>query len=532
MGVAGAAAVWPLQVIKDYNFFFGDEMIVVTVAQAMARGAVLYRDVWEFLQPGSFAALAAVFRVLGSGPVVLDACALALFGALVGLMHRLVARSASRAAAWLAVVAFVLLLRPLGVWLSPHWMGTAAALLVALALTREAPPGKPAALALGGACVTLTFLFQQHKGAFVAAAVGGAYLVSCAVGRAGARPTLRGVGWLLGGALAAAAPLAVWLTAHGLWAEWWDATVVWVLRGYAPANREGISLLPLRPGLSAGQLLAGLWTGADLTAARLLPLAYVLAPVALLPRESRVPRHVLWLAWAIGLGVFGTALTRYDQLRLQYTAPATLVVAGLACARVGDALRGRWSARVRIVRIASGGAAAALCLAAGQQYVAHVQQLWREGQRITVSAPGGRVTLWSGGFGDLRDVAEVLAVLRREPADARLFVYPTGWGYGYLSGLANGTPYHFVLPGYTRADQWERLMNVLRRGGVDVVVWDRTYDPRWMRDVYPTLPPESVWQAPPLALVQGAGWDRMLETRTAVVYRRRPLDAARHVGTD
>ena len=142
LAVAGvvAVAVYPAQRLKDMNFFFGDEAIIFSVAQAMGEGALLYRDVWEFLQPGSFAALALVFSVFGSGVHVLDACVLVCFAAIAVALHRLVAHAVSPRAGWLAVVAFLLVLFPVGVCLSPHWMSTGAALLAMVCLLRAPPP--------------------------------------------------------------------------------------------------------------------------------------------------------------------------------------------------------------------------------------------------------------------------------------------------------------------------------------------------------------------------------------------------------
>lgn len=523
-GGAVALAVYPLQVPKDYNFFFGDEMIVVSVAQRLADGAVLYRDVWEFLQPGSFMLLAFVFRIFGDGIGVFDGCAVLLFGIIAALLHRLVAQLVSPRAAWLTVAAFLLVLFPIGVWLSPHWMSTAAALGALVCLLRHPPPGRASSLVCAGALIGVTFLFQQHKGVFLAAALGTMYVVLCLVRRASGRETVRAVGWLLAGAAVAAAPLVLWLTARGLWGEWWYATFTWVREGYGPANTTRPDLFPLRTELPWGTLVRGLWVGADLTLLRVLPLAYVVAPMTLLFRGPGVERWRVALVWAGALGVFGTALTRYESLRLLYTAPATLVLAAVTVERLRAALPPARRGVTHMVRVAAAGTLAlVLCVATAQQYAAHLRQ-YAGGQRTTVPSPHGPVTLWSQGPGSLPDVHTIVAALQALPRDTRLFVYPSGWGFGYLSGLRNGTPYHFVLAEYTRPAQWDRLDRAFAEGRVDYVVWDRTFSPAWMRAVYPTLPPASVWDHPFPRSLGGPGFALVVETPTLQLYRRTAPD--------
>ncbi len=515
-----AAAVYPLQVPKDYNFFFGDEGIVIAVAQRMAEGAVLYRDVWEFLQPGSFTLLALVFRVFGSGVTVLDGCALVLFAANAFLLHRLVAHLVSPRGAWLTVAAFVLVLAPIGVWLSPHWMSTGAAMAALLCLLRDAPPAPRVRLLGAGLCIGLTFLFQQHKGVFLAGTLGSMYLVVCLLRGAGPRRTAQACGWIVAGAGCAALPLVVWLSARGLWGDWWYATFTWVLEGYGPANATRPELLPLQPGLSPMQLVRGFWYAADLTLLYVAPVAFLIVPVTWVWRGGGGTRWQTALVWAAAVGAFGTVLTRYEFLRLLYTAPLTLALAavGLERLRAGLPMARRGVAHFARL-VAFGAAVCVLCVATARQYARHVRQVGA-GQHRTLDTPQGRVRLWSSGFGTLAHAHAIIAALQAVPRDSGLFVYPSGAGYGYLSGLRNPTPYHFVLPGYTRDAQWERLRRLMADGRVQYVVWELNLNPQWMRDVYPTLPPDSVWDHAFPRSLDGPGWRRILETPTVRLYQR------------
>ena len=68
-----------------------DEGIVLQGAQRILAGQVLYRDFFSFYTPGSYYALALVFRIFGSSLAVART-ALALTGGILSVVSYLLAR--------------------------------------------------------------------------------------------------------------------------------------------------------------------------------------------------------------------------------------------------------------------------------------------------------------------------------------------------------------------------------------------------------------------------------------------------------
>ena len=177
-----------LLLFRRYTDLDPDEGIVLAGAERILRGQVLYRDFFSFFTPGSYYFLAGLFRLFGSS-FLLARTALALMGGVISLTTYLLARRAcSRGVALLVAGLVSLTCLPyrflvLHNWDSTLWAGLALYCAVRWMESSKIENGKaksgkgsifefrfsifdPALWALAaGSFASLTFLFEQSKGA-------------------------------------------------------------------------------------------------------------------------------------------------------------------------------------------------------------------------------------------------------------------------------------------------------------------------------------------------------------------------------
>lgn len=157
-----------------------DEGSVVAIADALARGEVLYRDRIAVVGPLTYEALAAAFAVFGTEIAVARAFQAAVFLVCVMLVLAVLRRVTSEAFA-LAGALSLLALKPLGfqLWTLANYsqVAMAALLLTLWALLRWLARPRGTDLALAGLAGGLVFLSKQNLGAVAALAVGASVLV-------------------------------------------------------------------------------------------------------------------------------------------------------------------------------------------------------------------------------------------------------------------------------------------------------------------------------------------------------------------
>jgi 4-amino-4-deoxy-L-arabinose transferase-like glycosyltransferase len=154
-----------LCIFRHFTAMEPDEGIILQGAQRILAGQVLYRDFFSFYTPGSYYALALVFRIFGSS-LAIARTALALTGAILSVVSYLLARRVcSRLVALTLAALGTLTTLPYRFLVLHNWDSTLfAGLALYCAVRLLEMPGRKWAFALGS-FVALTVLFEQSKGA-------------------------------------------------------------------------------------------------------------------------------------------------------------------------------------------------------------------------------------------------------------------------------------------------------------------------------------------------------------------------------
>jgi len=164
-----ALAVLAAQISPVMNPPKWDEFIVVYDAHRVAAGQVPYRDFFNFIPPGVFLVLAAVFEAVGTSSLTVGRYfsglgMIAFFGLTAWALRR---RGWGRAMSflWAAVIPVSLY----GFWAVPshHWMAAACAAGLAMALAKPEEAGALAAFG-AGLCTGLAGFFTQTAGLLLA----------------------------------------------------------------------------------------------------------------------------------------------------------------------------------------------------------------------------------------------------------------------------------------------------------------------------------------------------------------------------
>ena len=154
-----------LWLFRRYTSMEPDEGIVLQGAQRILRGEVLYRDFFSFFTPGSYYFLALLFKVFGSSFLVART-ALVFFGGIYSAIAYLLARRVcSRGSALFVAGLVTLTTLPYRFEVLHNWDSTLWACLAVYCAVRwlESPHWKWAFAT--GSLASLTFLFEQSKGA-------------------------------------------------------------------------------------------------------------------------------------------------------------------------------------------------------------------------------------------------------------------------------------------------------------------------------------------------------------------------------
>lgn len=222
--------------VPVWLFYTGDSGLWIDEAKRVIGGAVLYRDVFEFVGPGVVYWNALMLRVFGARPESLAIGVILVGVALALLMYRLTLRGSSRGAAFVAAFLFVTLVYVNYSRGNHKWLALIFILSGAELLAREARTAWSvfAAGMLFGAAVLCT---QDLAGG----AALGAFL-AVALEAARRRAPVRELALLAGGGvLAAALGLSYFVAQAGLGTVWYD-TVVFPLTRYREVNSFSLQL--------------------------------------------------------------------------------------------------------------------------------------------------------------------------------------------------------------------------------------------------------------------------------------------------
>jgi 4-amino-4-deoxy-L-arabinose transferase-like glycosyltransferase len=147
-----------------------DEGIILQGAQRILRGEVLYRDFFSFFTPGSYYLLAALFKAFGNS-LITARTALVIFGGIFSVVtYLLTRRVCERWSSLLAATIVSLTSLPYRFMALHNWDSTLWACLAVYACVRfiEKPTARMPWAFVAGTFTSLTFLFEQSKGAGLA----------------------------------------------------------------------------------------------------------------------------------------------------------------------------------------------------------------------------------------------------------------------------------------------------------------------------------------------------------------------------
>ena len=174
-----------LYLFRRYTEMDPDEGIVLQGAHRILNGQVLYRDFFSFFTPGSYYLLALVFRIFGDS-LLAARSVLVFFGAVYSAITYLLARRVgSRNAALFVAVIVTLTTLPYRFLVLHNWDSTFwACLAVYCAVRLLESPRWGWALAVGS-LTSITFLFEQSKGAGMALGLGAGFVALALLGKRG-----------------------------------------------------------------------------------------------------------------------------------------------------------------------------------------------------------------------------------------------------------------------------------------------------------------------------------------------------------
>jgi hypothetical protein len=169
-----AAFVYALG-FHDKGLVMGEEGQILSEAQAILDGKVLYRDLDGYVTPGVWYLTAGVLALAGPSVNATRLVMCGLFALLVGAVFDITRRTASRAWA-LAALGLMALLKvisfPLGTFVFYTEFSVFFGVAAAWALLVHRQRGGRGLLALAGLAAALSILFKQNVGAYVTLALG------------------------------------------------------------------------------------------------------------------------------------------------------------------------------------------------------------------------------------------------------------------------------------------------------------------------------------------------------------------------
>jgi 4-amino-4-deoxy-L-arabinose transferase-like glycosyltransferase len=460
-----------LCLFRHYTAMEPDEGIVLQGAQRILSGQVPYRDFFSFYTPGSYYAVALVFRIFGSSLAVART-ALAFAGAILAVLSYLLARrvcSRGIALTLAALGAFTTL--PYRFLVVHNWDSTLWACLALYAAVRVLEKSTWIWAFALGTFASLTALSEQSKGAGLCLGLGVGFLAIWLL--EGRRPLPSRTEWL---ALVAGFTIPVAMTfayfgsqhaTHNMVADWF-----WPLQHYSRANRvpygyqnwsdnarhqlfgtgsllmRFIKLLAVSPcfWIPALPLIATGWLGYGIVQARRKH-----AP------DGTSAYYIIIAAAYLGL-VLSVVVTRADIIHYMYLQPLNCLV--LAWLLGGCDFPGRLVRRARPLLIAY---VVVSFLTLG---LAPLAGTTSAGERV--ATPRGMVTT--------RTQDTVLEYFQAHVREGTtVLVYPYLPLYYYLTGTFGPGPYDYFQPGMHTREQAGEIVRELATGRVGFVLFEANF---------------------------------------------------------
>jgi len=483
-----------LCIFRHYTSMEPDEGIVLQGAQRILAGQVPYRDFFSFYTPGSYYALAAVFRIFGSSLVVAR-IALALAGATLSALSYLLARRVcSRGMALTLAALGTLTTLPYRFLVLHNWDSTLWACLAIYALVRllETPASGSWEFA-AGIFASLTALSEQSKGAGLCL---GLAIGLLAIWFVEGKPVLTRAALLAllsGFAIPLVITFAYFASQHAasaMLADW-----LWPLRHYSVANRVPYGYQNWSD--ASRHLLFG--TGSPfvrlIKAVAVSPCFWIpaLPPVAVgllvywivKTRRSAATAasryYILVAAAYLGLAL-SVVLTRADIIHFMYLQPLNCVVlAWLLGSRELDSRE-----TTRLLRRARPVLAAYVVISLSIFGLAPLAN--------TASAPERLMTRRGEVTTPARDTV-VEYFQAHVPPGKTVLIYPYLPLYYYLTAAFSPGPYDYFQPGMHTREQADEIVRELASGRVDEVLFEPNFSDK-VAHSWPGTPLAAIAQDP------------------------------------
>jgi len=485
-----------------YDRWFGllDEGYMLSLAEDIRRGSVLYRDVYvDNPLPASFYLLAGWFSIVGASVWASRVLAVALFALTVGCAVRIATTVLPR----LGVLAVAILLLVYRIWAFPHWQlysysSVAVAMITAATAVVLRARDRPRALLVAGMLLGVGILSKQDYGLTVAAMLTlFLALRPVLLPEDEESPVRLGLGtakWLVAGGAIVVVPTLLGFAIVGALPALIEQTVLVPLQGASsgtypglpplaplfaqdPALRDGIGsyfpaiLLTLR-----WESIAASWAFRETARWDVaLKLTYY-APIVVwlvgalvwsravwrIRRTDSDPepiaRRLLLLAWAGGYLL--CLKPPIDWVHLMMIYPPVLVIGAVL---VADA----WPRVVVPVRVLVGAAVTVVLVALSVVSLHLGAELRATFPYYVADARGGFWTEERHGP-IIRDVLDYVDA--NAAPGTPVPVYPMLPGFGFLAGRETAAGFHVIWP-FQAPDRDERIIADLERRDVDTIIY-------------------------------------------------------------
>jgi hypothetical protein len=432
-----AAAVLYLSLLPR-NLDPADESVHLFDAKRLLHGAVMYRDVFNFITPGFMYLMASLFWAFGTD-IDTARVSMAVIHGITAVFLYLTCRRMGVRRGWscLPALTYVAVCQPAWQITSQHWLSTMLS-VVALWLC-AAPLHRPASTLWPGAVIGLMIGVQQQRGLVIAFGVF-VWLVSAALlqSRREERPRLLvpQLLYLIAGALLVVIPLVAWLIARAGFEPVWQALVVFPMSNYREAIDCDWGSFNVMSALHARYTFPKLL--------KYLPLVLIVSAARLVYLWWRAERgeQARNLSLLLTFCLAGVLSIWYfpDFIHIAFIAPAFFV----AIAESSEwALR-----RARLSSVVTGAVGWTVGLALLALFGAHLADNTRrlhETYSISRMTSFGRIY-----YGNPKEVElqDTLSELMADLTDRDLFVYPIMANLYLTMNAWNPTPYGFFAVWY------------------------------------------------------------------------------------
>ena len=460
-----------LWLFRRYTSMEPDEGIVLQGAQRILRGEVLYRDFFSFFTPGSYYFLALLFKVFGSSFLVART-ALVFFGGIYSAIAYLLARRVcSRGSALFVAGLVTLTTLPYRFEVLHNWDSTLWACLAVYCAVRwlESPHWKWAFAT--GSLASLTFLFEQSKGAGLLLGLGAGLVAITLLDR---QRTLWKGTQSLGLAMGVAWPFLLTVAYFGaqhslplMLADWFWPLQYYSLANHVPYGYQNWSESTRHLLFSSGSLTVRLVTMVAISPCFLVPalpfaavglLVYWIVQMSRRREPKTVGAHYVLICAALSGLLLSVVIGRADIIHFMYLLP-------LFCLLLGWMIDGRDipGRRFRAVKpfFITYAVIAFLLFATPLLLRALNARNQVQTRRGVVNVPA-------------RDTV-VEHVQAHVGAGEKILVYPYLPLYYYLTDTFSPTRYEYFQPGMHTPQQAQEILAEVAAARVPVVLFEASF---------------------------------------------------------